>query len=229
MSSSISKKRSALLIGGTGLVGKHCLEYLLNEPMYEKVILLVRSPFSKTHPKLQVELIDFDKIEQYRNIIKADDIYCAIGTTVLKTPNKEDYFKIDYTYPVEIAKIALNNGAKRYSVVSAMSANPNSFLFYSRVKGQLEKTLSQMPFEGVYIFRPSYLLGERNEFRLIEKIGQFILALMKPLLIGSLKKYRSILAKDVAHVMVEKTLEEETGVQLYLSDQIQDISDSLKK
>lgn len=219
-------KRTALLIGGTGLVGGHCLEYLLAEPQYESVTMLVRHPVQqshpqKSHPKLKIAVINFDIFEEYRNIIKADDIYCAIGTTFIKTPRKEDYFRIDYTYPLEIAKIAIQNGAKRFALVSAMSSNPDSLFHYSRVKGALEKSLSKLPFEGVYIFRPSFLLGKRNEFRIIEKIGQGILWLAKPFLIGSLRKYRSIQAKKVAHAMVLKTLEGERGLYVYLSDQIE--------
>lgn len=219
--------RSALIIGGTGLVGRHCLNYLLAEPIYKSIILLTRRPLEINHPKLQVIIIDFDNINDYTNLLTGQDVYCAIGTTFLKTPNKTDYFKIDYIYPKKIAEIALQNGAKRFALVSAMSANPHGLFFYSRVKGQLEEALSNMSYKGIYIFRPSYLIGKRKEFRFIEKMGYMVLTISKPFLIGNLKKYRAIKASIVAKAMVLKTLEAKEGIFIYPSDQIQDIAGKL--
>lgn len=212
--------RTALLIGGTGLVGRHCLDLLLAEPIYEKIIMLVRRPFSFTHPKLKVLLVDFDNIEQYSHLLVAEDVYCAIGTTFLKTPKKEDYFRIDFTYPEKIANIVVRNGGKRFALVSALSANPNALLFYSQVKGKLEEAIERMAYESVYIFRPSYLLGNRLEFRPMESVGRLLLMLAKPILIGKLRRYRAIDAKCVAQAMVARMLAGESGIHIYQSDEI---------
>ncbi len=217
----LHKNRTALLIGGTGLVGAYCLDFLLEEPAYESVVMLTRRHIDKQHSKLKIEIVDFDNIDAYSDLIKADDVYCAIGTTFLKSPRKEDYFKIDYIYPEKIANIALQNGAQRFTLVSALSASPNALLFYSRVKGKLEAAVSKLGFSGVYIFRPSYLLGKRKEFRPIEMIGRIILSILKPFLIGKLKPIRAIEARSVAKAMVLKTLEGKAGVYIFSSDQIQ--------
>lgn len=241
-STSDPAKKTALIIGASGLVGGYCLEYLLNEPVYESVTALLRQPLAGNlvnHPKLKQVIINFDRIADYKEKIKGHDVYCAIGTTFLKSPHKQDYHRIDYTYPVEIAKIALENGAQNFALVSALSANPKSFLFYSRVKGQLEQTISNLNinminregltqttrFHGVYLFRPSYLLGKRKEKRPIEKIGQIILVILKPFLQGHFKKYRAIEAKAVAYAMVRVLKEGSSGTHIYLSDQIQKIYD----
>lgn len=229
--------RTALIIGASGLVGGHCLKYLLDSEHYHKVIALVRRPLIDPdqkdhsqnpeqpyqHPKLNQVIIDFDKLDDYRSLIQADDIYCAIGTTVLKSPSRADYTRIDYTYPFEIAKIAFENGATRFALVSALSASPNSLLFYSRVKGHLEDAVSNIPFQGCYIFQPSYLVGDRKEFRLIEKIGVAVLTVLQPLLIGPLFQFRAVRAKEVAFAMVQKTIEGVPGVHIIPSPKIHQI------
>lgn len=214
-------KRTAIILGASGLTGGHCLEYLLEAPNYETVIALVRRPLEKTHPKLKEILINFDRISDYKDVIKGNDVYCATGTTFLKSPNKQDYFRIDYTYPHEIAKIAVENGAENFALVSALSANPKAFFFYSRVKGQLEEAIAKLPYKGIYIFRPSFLIGNRKEKRPIEIIGKWVLFFLKPFLIGPFKKYRAIEAKAVAFSMVQVMKEKTNGLHIFLSDEIQ--------
>jgi len=144
--------KTAIILGASGLVGRHCLKALLQETSYTEIIALVRKPLKVNHPKLKTYNIDFDTPELYKELIKGDDVYCCLGTTFLKSPKKEDYFRIDFTYPFEIAKIAKENGAERFALVSALNANPKSFLFYSRVKGKLEKSLESLNYKGLYIF-----------------------------------------------------------------------------
>ncbi len=213
-------EKSALIIGASGLVGGHCLEMLLQQEIYGKVIALVRHPLERVHPKLIQHVIDFEKLEQYQEQIKGDDIYCCIGTTIQKSPNQKEYFKIDYHYPYEIGKIALANGAEQYSLISAISANSKAIFFYSRVKGQLEEAICQLNFKSVYILRPSYLIGKRKEFRSIEKLGAFVLKVLSPLLQGPLKKYRAIEAKMVAKAMVQLSMQHTPGIHIYSGDEI---------
>lgn len=224
----LKDSRTALIIGASGLVGGHCLDYLLQEECYTQVTALLRRPLLISHPKLVQVIINFDQLDLYANQMMGDDIYCTIGTTVLKSPSYEQYLKIDFAYPVEIANIAFKNGAKRIALVSALSANPNAFLFYSRVKGKLEETINEIPFQGTYIFRPSYLMGDRKEFRLIEKIGVSFLNFIKPILIGPLKRFRTIEAKAVAFAMVKKTVEGNPGIHLYQNPEIAEIAEENK-
>lgn len=215
--------KTALIVGSSGLVGGYCLEYLLQEPAYKKVIALVRTPLLETNPKLEQHVIDFDKLEDYNHIIKCDDIYCCLGTTVLKSPKKADYIKVDFTYPVTIAKIAKANGAEQYSVISALSADPKSLLFYSRIKGQMENAITALGFKSVQVFRPSYLIGKRQEFRPIEKMGVWVLRILSPFLLGPLRKFRAIEAKAVAYAMVKMSVAERQGIHIWQSDEIQRI------
>ena len=212
--------KTALLVGASGLVGGYCLEYLLAEPAYEKVIVLVRTSLLIKHPKLEQHVIEFDKLGEYQHLIKAEHIYCCLGTTVLKSPKKSDFLKVDFTYPVTVAKIAKANGASQYSVISALSADPKSLLFYSRVKGELENAIIALGFNSVQIFRPSYLVGKRQEFRPIERMGVGVLKLLSPLLIGPLRKFRAIDAKAVAYAMVKQSVAEQPGVNIWRSDNI---------
>ena len=218
-------EKTALLLGASGLVGGFCLDFLLAEPGYDKVVVLVRRPLQKNHPKLEQHIINFDQPETYQSFLHAEDVYSCLGTTVLKSPNRSDYFKIDFSYPFEIAKIAKENGTKQFSFVSALSANPKSWFFYSRVKGKFETAIIELGFESIQMFRPSYLVGERIEFRPIEKIGVFILKCLSPFMRGGLKKFRPIEAKAVAYAMVKKSIEHAPGVHIWFGDQMQEIWD----
>ena len=212
--------RTALLIGASGLVGGHCLEYLLREQTYDKVRILVRKSINKQHPKLEEHIIDFDNLEASRSIISGTDLFSCIGTTFLKSPNREDYYRIDFTYPHTIAKIAKENGCEQFSFVSAYSAKPNAIFFYSRVKGQFEEAMKELGFKTLNIMRPSYMRGERSEFRPIEKIGGAFLKLISPLLLGPFRSLRPIEAKKVAYAMVKASLEAKPGVNVFVYDDI---------
>lgn len=222
-------QRTALVIGASGLVGGLCLDYLLNEPRYSEVRALVRRPLHKSHPKLIEKIIDFDRIADFEQDIQGLDVYCCIGTTFLKSPKVAAYTKVDFTYPHEIAEIAKKNGAERFALVSALTANPKGILFYSRVKGKLEEVIKKCHFQSTVILRPSYLIGERREFRLIEKLGGLTLKVLSPLLKGPFLQMRAIEAKVVARVLVDLCVQGKPGTTIYLSDEIQRIYDLLKK
>lgn len=242
LTSNISN-RTALLIGASGLVGSFCLKLLLERPEYDKVIALVRRPLDITHPKLEQSVMNFDKLakfktekylseqsqteeykfEEYQSIIRGNDIYCCIGTTFLKSPKKADYYKVDFTYPYQIAKIAKANGAEQFSLISALSASLKSPFFYSRVKAELEKAIMDLNFRSVYIFRPSFLIGQRKESRPIEKIGVIFLKVLSPVLIGRLRKFRPIKAEKVADAMVQISIKHEIGCHIYESHEIENL------
>ena len=137
----ISEKRTALVIGATGLVGGKVVTQLLASEKYSQVKVLVRQPFATTDPKLQSVLFDFEAPASA--LVQADDIFCCLGTTMKKAGSKEAFYRVDYTYPYEIAKMALANGAKRFAIITAMGANQKSLFYYNRIKGDIEETLKE--------------------------------------------------------------------------------------
>lgn len=208
--------KTALLIGASGLVGSQLLQQLLNDARYETVVALVRRPLDLQHPKLRQEIIDFDHPDPEK--IKGDDLYCALGTTLRKAGSKEAQYRIDCTYPFEIGKIGRQNGVQQYLLVSSVGADAKSSNFYLRTKGELEEKLTALDFKTFVAARPSFLLGERNEFRLGEKIG-IVLAQTFAFLIP--KKYRGIQASQVAAALIELANQDLGGVHVIESDRLQ--------
>lgn len=215
--------KSALLLGASGLVGSHCLEFLLQEKSYGEIRALVRRPLAIQHPSLIQHIVDFDSLNTQAALLRADDIFCCLGTTIKKAGSQEAFRKVDFTYAYEIAKIAAQNGAQQFLLVSSMGANAKSSIFYNRVKGELEDAVAKLPFDGVQIFRPSLLIGSRAEFRLGEKIAEPLMKAFGFLLVGNLKKYRAIEARTVAAAMIEIAEKKPSGVNIYESDRIQEI------
>lgn len=213
--------KTALIAGATGLVGKELLQQLLENDKYGKVISLVRREVSLKHPKLQQIVVNFDKLDEVASQLKADEYYCCLGTTLKKAGSKENFAKVDYLYPVNLASIAEKNKVKKYLLISALSADKNSMIFYNKVKAEVEEEISKKNIESIFIFRPSILLGEREEERLGEKI---IIKLYKPLsflLNGPLKKFRPIHRREVASGMIHVANKEEMkGVHIFESEEI---------
>ena len=210
--------KTAIIIGATGLVGGTLVEQILDNPAYSKVVLLLRKPLNISHSKLVQEIIDFDKPDASK--IMGDDLFCAMGTTLAKAGSKEKQYKIDCTYPHEIGKIAKANGVKRYILVSSIGADFGSSTFYLRTKGDLEQKIKSLNFQNFVSLRPSFLLGDRKEFRLGEKIGIIIAKVLSPLMLGGLKKYRGIEASTVAKSMQILANQGLTGVHFMESDEI---------
>lgn len=214
------KTRTALLLGATGLVGGHCLDLLLHDPAYARVVALGRRRLTLEHEKLDQHVIDFDRLPDFAHLMKADDIFCCLGTTIKKAGSKDAFYKIDFTYTQESARLAAEQGAEQLLLVSALGADANSSIFYNRVKGEVEKAVSQFPFKGVQIFRPSLLLGARAEFRLGERVAEPLMKIFSFLLVGPFKKYRPVHARVVAQAMLSAAKERPAGVNIYESDRI---------
>lgn len=192
--------KTAIVIGATGLVGSYLVTELINSDNYNKVVLLVRKKTSFNHPKIEAHVIDFENIDA--ELIKGDDLFCAIGTTIKKAGSKHNQYKIDCDYPVKIAQIAKQNHVKQFILVSSIGANANSSNFYLRTKGELEEKITSLHFNLFAILRPSFILGKRNEFRLGEKIGIVFVKLLAPIFVGGLKKYKGVPAIDIAKKMI---------------------------
>ncbi len=213
-------KKKAILLGASGLIGGDLLDKLLNSEEYLQVLVVVRKALNNQHPKLKQLIVDFDQLQKYANEIVGDVVFCCLGTTKNKTPDKTQYRKIDCQYPVDVAWMAYTNGATAYHFVSSMGADPESRIFYSSVKGEAESALKTIPFKSLHLYRPSLLVGNRKEKRTGEELMIKIMHLINPLLIGPLKKYRSIKTETVATAMYNQSLAELHGIFVYLSDEI---------
>jgi uncharacterized protein YbjT (DUF2867 family) len=210
--------RIALLTGASGLVGGHCLRLLLAEPAYGRVIALGRRALPLQHPKLEQKLVDFAHIADL--VPRADDVYCCLGTTIKKAGSQAAFRRVDHDYVVALAQAAKQAGARRFLLVSALGANPRSRIFYSRVKGEVERDMSAVPFTAVHIFRPSLLLGERTESRPLERLAFAVLKALTPLLVGPLRPYRPIAAQTVARAMIRAALSDATGARVHQYDEM---------
>jgi uncharacterized protein YbjT (DUF2867 family) len=206
-------KKTALLLGASGLVGSHLLRQLLESPHYGEVVAFVRRPLNIQHPKLRQEILDFDNPDISK--IKGDDLFCALGTTLAKAGSKEAQYRIDCTYPYEIGKIARQNGVRQYLLVSSVGADAKTSNFYLKTKGELEEKIRELDFEHFVSARPSFLLGEREEFRLGEKIA---LVLMKVFAVFIPRRYRGIEAEKVARALIAKANEGGVGMEILESE-----------
>lgn len=157
--------KTALIAGATGLIGKQLLDLLLADADYEEVKAITRSPLAIDHPKLKNIVISFNELEQQGASLKADDVFCCLGTTIRIAKTKEAFRKVDYDYPLALARVTKSQGASQYLLVSALGADKHSKIFYNRVKGEVEEAIGQVSFRSLHILRPSLLLGERTEER----------------------------------------------------------------
>ena len=209
-------KKTALIIGASGLVGGALLAKLLASPAYETVKVLLRAPLKIADLKLQTILFDFDNPDASK--VVADDVFCCLGTTIKRAGSKVAFRKVDFDYPILIAQLAKLNGAQRFSIVTAMGADAHSSIFYNQVKGEVEQKLAKFDFESLLIFRPSLLLGNRPERRFGEQIGGVFMRLFSPIIP---LKYRAIEAVKVAEAMLQKTVGATPGVHVFESDALQ--------
>lgn len=215
--------KTALIIGGTGLIGSELLNLLLDSNDYLKVITFVKRDTGIKHPKLTQHIIDFDKPETYIELVVGDDFFCTIGTTIKKAGSKEAFRKVDFGYPKQFAAFALQNKVKNYLIISSLGANAKSGNFYLKTKGEIQDFLKDCDFESVAVLQPSLLLGNRTEFRLGEKVGAFFMKTFSLLFVGNLKKYKPIESKTVAKALLKIAQTNNKGFKIYESDAIQKI------
>jgi len=217
-------KNKAVLAGASGLIGSNLLQILLHGDYCDEVVILVRQMLAVEHIKLTQIQVDFDHLKDHAGSITGHAIFCCLGSTKKKTPDLAVYRKVDHDYPLALAQIALKNGVGQYHLVSALGANAGSSNFYTKMKGETENDIKSIGLPCLHIYRPALLTGERTEFRLAERIFTPIMKLIDPLLIGHLKKYRSIPAAAVASAMYNQSMNNERGVFIHPSDQIKQLS-----
>ena len=207
----------ALVAGSTGLIGSQLLQLLLNDSYYEKVIALSRGPLNLIHNKLENVIVPTGEWNAFAGV-RADDVFCCLGTTIRQAGTKEAFRKIDFEYPLELAKRLKENGATGYYLVSALGANNKSVVFYNKVKGETEAAINDLGFNSYHIFRPSLLLGNRKEQRAGEdaaKVFYKIFGFLIP------KKYQAIDSFKVAKAMLQKAKENIAGSFIHESADIQ--------
>jgi uncharacterized protein YbjT (DUF2867 family) len=210
----------AIIAGASGLIGSNLLDILLQRPGYDEVLVLARKELGVKHKKLVQLVIDFEKLDEHIAAITGHAVFCCLGSTRKKTPDLADYRKIDHDYPLKLAQLAKRNGVEQYHLVSAIGANSKSSNFYTKMKGETEIDIQNMGLKCLHIYEPSLITGDRTEYRPAERIATVLMKIIDPLLIGRLKKYRSIPAETVALAMFNESLKNAEGVYIHPSDKI---------
>ena len=204
-----TKSRSVLVLGATGLVGAECVRQLMRDDSCTRVVALTRRAHDAfmSSPKLEVHTVNFDELDQQSELFEVDQVICALGTTARKTPSRELYRKIDYEYPLTVARLAKERGASHYLVVTALGANATSSIFYNRLKGEVEDSLALLDYRSLTIARPSVLIGDRAESRLSERMA-WKLGFITP------RKYKPVPASRVAAALITAARDDLPGLRI---------------
>lgn len=217
--------KTAIVAGATGLIGTELVAYLMKDPSYERVVVVVRRKLQIVHPKCIQVITDYEQLEDELKAYVADsDVFCCLGTTIKKARTKEQFSKVDLEYPMRLGQLAQTYHAAYFGIVTAMGANADSSIFYNQVKGQVEDGLDRLQLASLHIFRPSLLLGHRADARTGERIGAVLFAAAAPLLIGGLQKYKAIHVKTVAKAMLQSAILGNKGLHRYSYKQIEELA-----
>lgn len=207
--------KTALLFGATGLVGNELLHQLLNEQAYAKVIAPTRRPHHLKDAKLENPVVDFLTLEQYGGKWPCDDVYICLGTTIKKAGGKEAFRRVDFDFIVKSAVVAKAGGANQCLLVSSVGADPESLFFYTKVKGETEEAVKALGFWATHIFQPGALVGDRDEFRLGEKIGVGVTNFLRNISPSILGDYNPTQVDVLAQRMIEASRLVEGGVRVH--------------
>ena len=210
--------KTALVAGATGLTGRQLVNLLLRDDRYQVIKVLSRSPLTTQDPRLKNFVVDFKALQEYADQLAADDVFCCLGTTMKKAGSKPAFEAVDYEYPLSLAHITKAQGASQYLLVSALGADKYSSIYYNQVKGRIEEALCTINFNAIHIFRPSLLLGAREEKRAGEDAAKLFYKLFNFLIP---KKYKSIDASKVANAMLHYARTEQSGIHFHESASLQ--------
>jgi len=212
--------KTAWVAGATGVVGNHLIELLNQNPVYSEVVALVRTPLPerwKNLSKVTQWAVNYQALKTTSTNIHVDDLFCALGSTTKKTPDKKEYYQIDVQYPLNFAALGTQNGASYYGLVSSHGANPKALSYYLKMKGELEQKLSKYVYPHTSIARPSLLKGQRDEFRLLEHLSGFFMDKMPG-------NYKAIHPIDVAAALIETANNGNSGIEFLPSKSMQSAS-----
>jgi uncharacterized protein YbjT (DUF2867 family) len=219
---------TTMVAGSTGLVGSELLEMLLGDPAVRRVHSLVRRSTGREHTALVEHVIDFDQLPDVALPSPVDDVYCCLGTTMRTAGSRDAFRRVDRDYVVALGRLAVAVGARSLTVVSSVGADASARSFYLRTKGETERDLEALGLPCLVILQPSLLLGDRQELRVGERIGEVALGIAGPLMFGSLARYRPIHARTVARAMVRASRQSEPGMRIVESPEIQQLGGDIK-
>lgn len=209
--------RTAWIAGATGLVGAHLADLLVDDALFESVVTVGRRPLDRAHAKLSHRVVDFAALDADA-LPPVTDAFCALGTTIKKAGSKEAFRAVDFDAVLAFAKAAKHRGATRFYVVTALGADARSWVFYNRVKGEIEAALGALGFASLAVVRPSLLTGERAEHRAGERLAQQVTALFAPVV----KHFdaRPIEGRTVALALKALAHAPPQGARVYLSGEL---------
>jgi len=211
-------KKTALVIGATGLVGNELVHQLLADDRFGAVLVFVRRSMGISHSKLQEFIINFDEPQSWNHLVKGDVLFSALGTTLKKAGSKEAQYKIDHDYQYNFAQASAQNQVPVYVLVSSAMASVSSRIFYTRMKGELERDIQSLPFQAIHIMQPGMLQGNRKENRPGEKIGLYVIRLLNKM--GIALKQKPIPAGLVAKAMINVSFKNDKRINVYALTQV---------
>ena len=213
---------TALVIGATGATGTELVNQLIKDNQYTSVVVFSRRPLLISHTRLTSHIVDFDNPQAWAHLVKGDVLFSALATTLKQAGSQKEQYKIDYTYQYQTAATAAANGVAKYVLVSAMGANAKSWLFYPRIKGELDNAVAALAFKQIHIFRPGFLLRQPDKIRPMEKLGIAIIQFFNKL--GLFKSQRplpvEVLAQKMRSVLLNPDAQQ---FQIYSLDSIFDL------
>lgn len=203
--------KTALVAGATGAIGREIVRGLCEDENYDKIIVWARRELNFSHEKLENQIIDFDEIKDMppREI---DEIFCALGTTMKQAGSRGQFYKVDVSYPVNIAKWGIASGARRFALISSQGADERSRFFYLRAKGKAEKKIAALGFKSLQIARLPAIKSEREQVRMGELFTIWLFGLLPKFI---LTNYRPMSAKDIAAAVIAAAQTDAKGVQIY--------------
>lgn len=205
--------RAVLVVGATGLVGSEVVSQLVEDPTVGRIVIAVRRQPAEVPARVESHVVDFEHLDAHAGLFAVDQIVCALGTTIRQAGSRSTFRRVDFEYPLAIARLGLARGARHFLLVSALGANSASSIFYNRVKGELEDQLRTLGYRSVTIVRPSLLLGKRREFRLMERVGMVIGEFVPG-------RYRPVEASAVARTLVTAARQDAPGLNIIESEEI---------
>ncbi len=213
-------KKTALVAGSTGLVGKELVSRLAQSQAFDIVTAVVRKGSNMIHDGVVTIEVDYENLDAHKEDLRADVVFCCLGTTMKKAGSRDNFYKVDFTYPYELAKIALQNQSEQFNLVTSFKADSKSPFYYNRVKGDVEAAIQKLAIPAINIFRPSLLIGNRQEKRTGEQFFAKLAKVMKPLFRGRLKKYKPTEATLIANAMVNVAQKDLNGLHIFEPDDI---------